>query len=71
LPINYDFFTFIPLPAEITTMSLMEQLAAAHASIARRKAYAFPGPFGEILAFELRCSPTCSIYLNSQGDFAT
>jgi len=71
LPVNYGFFLFVPLPEKIALLPLEEQLVIAKAATARRRAYPFTGPFGKIITFEFRCSPTCSIYLDREGDFAT
>jgi hypothetical protein len=68
LPLNYGFFLFIPLPEEIASLSLLEQLLAAKVATARRLAYPFPGPFGAITGFEFRLSLRRSIYLNADGD---
>jgi hypothetical protein len=70
LPVNYEFFLAVELPKDIGGMSLIEQLSIAKATSARRRAYSGSGPFGQIVAFEFRCTQTVSIYLNAEGDFA-
>jgi len=70
LPICYAFFLAVALPEDIAGLSLAEQLTFAKAAAARRRAYPFTGPFGPIVVFEFRPTPTISIYLNAEGDFA-
>ena len=70
LPINYQFFLVVALPEGIGALALSEQLSIAKTATARRRAYPFAGPFGHIAAFEFRPTPTISIYLNPEADFA-
>jgi hypothetical protein len=70
LPVNYIFFLVVALPEDIAALTLIEQLNVAKTATARRWAYPFTGPFGQIVAFEFRRTPTISIYLNPEGDFA-
>jgi hypothetical protein len=69
LPVCYSFFLTVELP-DIGALPLTKQLNVAKAATARRRAYPFTGPFGPIVAFEFRPTPTNSIYLNAEGDFA-
>ena len=70
LPVNYEFFLAVELPKDIGGMSLIEQLRVEKAATARRRAYPCSGPFGPIVSFEFRHTPSLSIYLNAEGDFA-
>jgi len=69
LPVNYTFFLAVALPENIAALPLIEQLTIAKTATARRRAYAFTGPFGRIVSFEFRCTASLSIYLNAEGDF--
>jgi hypothetical protein len=70
LPVNYEFFLAVPLPEDISKLSLLEQLSVAKAATARRRVYPGSGPFGAIVSFEFRRTASLSIYLNAEGDFA-
>ena len=70
LPVSYGFFLAVRLPEDMASWSLMEQLRVAKTATTWRRTYPFTGPFGPIVAFEYRVSDQCSIYLNSEGEFA-
>ena len=70
LPVNYGFFLHVTLPALVSSLSLHDQLENAFLATARRRAYAFDGPFGSIVAFEARLTSTTTVYLNGNGVFA-
>lgn len=70
LPVNYGWFLFVALPTDIVLLPLAAQLIAVKSAIFSRRSYPFEGPFGALVAFELRRTESYSIYLNKEADFA-
>jgi hypothetical protein len=69
LPINYDYFLHVELPAFTAALPLKSQLLVAKKAASRRLAYPFPGPFGAIEAFAFRRSNRQTVYLSPEGEF--
>jgi len=70
LPVSYSFFLVVALQDGVADLTVPEQLTVVKMATARRRAYAFPGPFGPVIAFEYRVSKQRSVFLNSEGEFA-
>lgn len=70
LPINYSYFVVVRLPEQFSRLTLSQQLKVAQQSLQVRLRYPFVGPFGPIIACELRCTEKMSVYLNKKGDFS-
>lgn len=70
LPINYGWFVRIELPDDVPTLSFSELLTLVKVKVVLRGFYRHSGPFGRVFGHAVHSTPTLTVYLNRDGDFA-